>query len=432
MKQFRNLCSLVLSAALILSLMPGVFAAEGTLNNFQKVQTYSGQFADVPAGEWYTPNVQAAFELSLMKGNSDTQFNPRGEISVAEALALACRVNSTYHYGVRDLPAAASGPWYQNYVDYAVAAGILYQGQFSDYSAPANRAQFAMLLASALPESALPAINTVENIPDVPADASYAWAVYRLYNAGILAGSDAYGTFHPFTSISRAESAAIITRMADASKRVKVTLKPVTYVTLYNIDGEKISVKDYEVSGYQNTGWYLPEDYIQVLGRKICTSADEILQKSGNYAAVVDFLEGAMAEAEGTSAYNIIAAKRSEMLASWQKENKCPVAILGYTISENSIGTPEVNITLRNLTNRDIKAFEVEWACVDAYGKITADWPTLYNGKVTGYMERDTLYADEVATYTWTLYSNTRTTSIQGCHMVRIAFADGSIWPKSK
>lgn len=391
-----------------------------SLDNFKKSQTYNNQFTDVPAGEWYAPNVQAAYELGLMKGNSDTQFNPTGNISIAETLALACRIHSTYNTGVGDLPAATSGPWYQNYVDYALANAIMYDGQFTDYTAPANRAQFALILASSLPLSALPEINAdLSEIPDVAVNTSYAWAVYRLYKAGVLAGSDEYGTFIPYSNISRAESAAIVTRMANPASRVRVELKPVPIIKLYNSNGESVDIKATEAQSYLAQGWNYYADYV-------CAKADASAN-SGNYASAVDFVENAMNTASDSDR-NTLNAKKSALLAKWQSVNKCPVAILGYTITYNSINIPEVNIKFRNLTDKDITAFEVEWTCIDAYGKVTTDWPTLYNGNFTGYIDNADLKAGTADDYYWTMNSNERTASIRNCHMTRIAFADGTTW----
>lgn len=82
-------------------------------------------------------------------------------------------------------------------------------------SAAATRAQFAAILARALPAEALTAQNSVpvDSVPDVPASA--AGGIYTLYRAGILTGSDGKRTFNPNSTISRAEVAAIVTRMAD-------------------------------------------------------------------------------------------------------------------------------------------------------------------------------------------------------------------------
>ena len=48
--------------------------------------------------------------------------------------------------------------------------------------------------------------------------------ILMLYQAGVLTGSDIYGTFHPDNSIKRSEAAAIIARMAIPSERKNVTL----------------------------------------------------------------------------------------------------------------------------------------------------------------------------------------------------------------
>ena len=218
----KRLLSLLLTGALCLSLSAPALAAG--LENFQKTNTYTaGQFTDVPAGEWYAANVQAAYELGLMEGSSETTFNPSGNLTIAEALVLACRLHSTY-VGDGATFAGSGGAWYQPYVDYAVETAILSPGTYSDYTATATRAQFASILAAALPAEALTAINSVTALPDVAADAAYAPAVLSLYNAGVLTGSDAAGSFKPDTTIQRSEVATIVTRMADPSLRKTFTL----------------------------------------------------------------------------------------------------------------------------------------------------------------------------------------------------------------
>lgn len=96
-------------------------------------------------------------------------------------------------------------------------------------------------------------ISNIEEgaIPDVPVDASYAEAVYRLYDAGVLTGNDSYGTFAPFSYITRGAAAALIGRMADASLRKAVTLEkapfqPVAISQLQNRSSLKKSCTDAE------------------------------------------------------------------------------------------------------------------------------------------------------------------------------------------
>ena len=218
----KRILSLVLAGALCLGLSAPALAAG--LDNFGKVNTYTaGQFTDVPADAWFAPNVQAAYELDLMTGSSATTFNPNGNLTIAEALVLACRLHSTY-VGDGETFAVNGGTWYQPYVDYAVKNSIVAAGAYTDYTATATRAQFAAILAAALPDEALPAINSVTSLPDLDASATYATAVLKLYNAGILTGSDSAGSFKPTSTIQRSEVATIVTRMADKSLRKTFTL----------------------------------------------------------------------------------------------------------------------------------------------------------------------------------------------------------------
>ncbi|MFR6378562.1 MAG: S-layer homology domain-containing protein [Evtepia sp.] len=60
----------------------------------------------------------------------------------------------------------------------------------------------------------LPSINNVQTLPDVTGSTKYSQEIFSLYNAGVLTGSDVFGTFKPNDNIIRAEAAAILTRVA--------------------------------------------------------------------------------------------------------------------------------------------------------------------------------------------------------------------------
>lgn len=216
----------ILCFSMVIGIMPaGIFASEPGPENFKKVNTYvPGQFEDVSASDWFAPNVADAYELGLMIGAGDAFFNAYGDVTVAEAVTMAARIHSIYTRGSDRFEKAAL--WYRPYLDYAVWNGVI-AVEYADYGKAATRAEFAEILAGALPAEALGEINIVADgaIPDVDPKAEYAPEVYKLYRAGILAGNDDHGTFTPDSNIARAAAAAIVTRMADASLRVKVTLK---------------------------------------------------------------------------------------------------------------------------------------------------------------------------------------------------------------
>lgn len=194
--------------------------------HFPKVTVYfQGQFSDVPTDQWFTNNVANAFSLGLMKGNSSTTFNPYGDVTVAEAIAMAARIHSIYTTGTENFTQGT--PWYQCYLDYAYKNKIISYAYYNcDVKHKATRAQFAEIFAAALPDEALSIKNSVSDnaVPDVKMKDSYSAPVYKLYRAGILAGGDAKGTFSPGTFITRAECATIVARMADSDNRVSFSL----------------------------------------------------------------------------------------------------------------------------------------------------------------------------------------------------------------
>lgn len=199
--------------------------------HFARRATYNkGHFKDVSSSQWYASNVASAYELGLMKGTSNTTFNPSGDVTIAEALTMASRIHSIYTTGSENFVQSGQN-WYQVYVDYANQNGIIddtYNSYYKlgDVTRKATRAEFAMFFAGALPDKGLAAINIIYDnaVPDV-GNIACSSAVYKLYRAGILTGSDVKGTFHPTSFITRAEAAAIVDRMAESNDRVIFSLK---------------------------------------------------------------------------------------------------------------------------------------------------------------------------------------------------------------
>jgi hypothetical protein len=176
-----------------------------------KYEYTPGQFTDV-TNQWYSESVRKVYELGLMKGNSDGNFSPEGTITLAEAIAMAARLHNICSGGSGEFTQGT--PWYNVYVDYAVKNGIINQDDFSDYSLEAKRGEMAYIFASAIPKTAIVKINNVGTLPDVDDNTKYHDSIFLLYRAGVITGNDAIGTFEPETNITRAQAAAIITRIA--------------------------------------------------------------------------------------------------------------------------------------------------------------------------------------------------------------------------
>jgi len=239
----KRVFSLLLTLAMMLSMAPAALAASGSLDNFEKSREYAvGQFTDVSDSAWYAAGVKNAYELGLVNGSSASTFNPDGNITVVETLALASRLHDIYNGG--DGVFEQGSPWYQVYIDYAVEQEIIAPDAYETYTVSAKRSDFASIMAAAFPEKALKAINEIERIPDVDESADFAEAVYLLYNAGILTGSDAQGTFNPDSNIRRSEVATIVTRMADTEQRKSFELIDPTVLCQENLQGRWVHYSD--------------------------------------------------------------------------------------------------------------------------------------------------------------------------------------------
>jgi hypothetical protein len=191
-----------------------------------RVRDYEGQFSDVAEDAWYYSYVSAGYEYSLFEGRGDG-FDPGAQITVAELLTLSARLHAAY--AGEDVPAPeADAAWYMPYVRYLFDRNLL-ELSIDDYTAPATRAQLAGIFALSLPEECYDAPNDtlVDDayasggyITDVDASTPYQAQILWMYRQGLLSGMDESGSYLPDETTTRAETAAVVTRMVDPTLRI--------------------------------------------------------------------------------------------------------------------------------------------------------------------------------------------------------------------
>ena len=190
-----------------------------------------------------------------------TKLSPASAI-FAMAIKLAACMHQLYKDG-QVLIVPGGEPWYQTYVDYCKSVGII-KADYS-YGEKATRYGYMEIFANALPDDALKAINNVpdNSIPDVPSSESYAPAVYKLYRAGILQGSDAEHNCKPYDNIKRSEVAAILTRMMDETKRVRFDMATSESIIKVTVSGTQFTHKTGTITkvGVQAEGGTRPYTY---------------------------------------------------------------------------------------------------------------------------------------------------------------------------
>ncbi len=214
----------MLKAILSVSLAAAALVTASQAKGFTKTNTYTdGQFADVKSTAWYASDVKSAYELGFVNGKSDTLYVPEGNVTVAEGITMATCVHSIYNG--KTIAEKTGGKWYDMYVEYAKANGLIEENQYTNYDRNIMRYEMALLFANAMPESYFTPKNDIKDIPDVAETEDYYDELMMLYRAGVVLGSDDYGNFYATNSIKRSETSAIINRVALPENRVSGTLK---------------------------------------------------------------------------------------------------------------------------------------------------------------------------------------------------------------
>jgi len=222
-RRIARVLSIILAFVMLFVITISVQAG---MDRFTKIKTYDGQFADVKPGDWFYGDIANAYCYGLANGTGDS-FAPFGNVSIAEAITFAARINGIYHD--RNIETSGAEAWYIGNIRYAETYGIIFPGQFAGgYDAPATRAQMGYIFSKALPDSEYTAINPdISSIADMTANDMYYAEILKLYRAGIVAGADG-GIFRPDANISRAEAAAILNRIVDSAQRLKIDVPVIT------------------------------------------------------------------------------------------------------------------------------------------------------------------------------------------------------------
>lgn len=183
-------------------------------------------FLDADESAWYGSQqqgvIKSVVQLGIMNGYTDGTFHPIGNITLSEAIKMAAVVHATCNNQTISFSASDGGEWYDAYLNYCVKNRIVSSDEYSSLDAYATRAQIAHIFAKATSDFAV--VNDVDYdyIPDVSERSEYADEILALYRAGILTGDERTRAFRPFDTITRAEAAAIISRVALPTTRIKI------------------------------------------------------------------------------------------------------------------------------------------------------------------------------------------------------------------
>ena len=183
-------------------------------------------FLDADESAWYGSQqqgvIKSVVQLGIMNGYTDGTFHPIGNITLSEAIKMAAVVHATCNNQTISFSASDGGKWYDAYLNYCVKNRIVSSDEYSSLDAHATRAQIAHIFAKATSDFAVVNDIDYDYIPDVSERSEYADEILALYRAGILTGDERTRAFRPSDTITRAEAAAIISRVALPTTRIKI------------------------------------------------------------------------------------------------------------------------------------------------------------------------------------------------------------------
>lgn len=114
------------------------------------------------------------------------------------------------------------------------------------------------------------------------------------------------------------------------------------------------------------------------------------------------------------------------------KAHGIPLFFLSAEVWYDAIGTPEVRIIAKNISNKDIDAYSIQVYCYNNYNEPVnhySNQTNVFNGISQGVLiaGKTTFLHDE-----WTLYGYDNTTKVK-IYLKKVHFTNDSIWfPKDK
>jgi len=223
--------------------------------NATPVSAASGNpFSDVPADSWATDAIELALEKGLMQGMGDGTFGYGRQITRAQFVALLSNMFgwSTIRPQTQSFADVAANRWYYEYVETAASLGIVSsQGRFYP-NAPILRQDMAVMLVRALGYSQLARqLAVTDHVPFTDIN-NYKGYIIFAYDTGIIGGVGS-GRFAPYSTATREQAAAIITRVYN---RLNATLDWLHGFYAFASFGQRGLIRDMNAVSF---GWSVME-----------------------------------------------------------------------------------------------------------------------------------------------------------------------------
>ena len=230
----KQIISGIITAGLALSLSVPVLALELTIKDSVSSQqaipqqTSTVSFRDIPSTHWAYGAISEMTAKGLFGGkvvydDSTALFAPDDTMTRAEFTVVVVR--ALYKSELDAMPAVSL--WWSNAYKVALDKGILKSNELDNGNMDKgmSRQEMALVLVRAAEqkgESASQLVPTSKIADYNTVGTYYRDSVVKAFSMGMLAGTDAKGTYNPQATMNRAQGAAVLNRLVDSSSRIKV------------------------------------------------------------------------------------------------------------------------------------------------------------------------------------------------------------------
>lgn len=249
MKKSKKLLSLLLAMLMFASILP-----------LSALAAFGLPFTDVPRNAWYYPVVKAAYEKGITNGVTATTFEPEASVTREQFLVMLFRAADVRldlihqavsgmtdeHFSEIGLADVTKDAWYADAV--YCAWGMTVTNGVDDthfgVGQPITREQMATMAERFMEVRLHVALKAAEHPTAAFSDADQVsdWAkeaVEAMRIAGILQGDDQQRV-NPKSGATRAEAAAVLLRLADATERVSFVPEGTAWIRVINDTGMNV------------------------------------------------------------------------------------------------------------------------------------------------------------------------------------------------
>ncbi|QIB69322.1 S-layer homology domain-containing protein [Aminipila butyrica] len=223
----KKIVCVILIGILLLGTVSIVYAEESAISvwNPASKMEFKTIYTDIESGNWAYEAVNAMAEKGVVKGYPDGSFKPLGTVTYGEFIKMALIAGTGEDIG--NAPAinektGAKQNWALNYYTEALGKGYFgstdIKAEQLDRSIP--RSDMALITSSILGDIKIENYDKLENsLTDVNSTVKNDYDIIKSYASGIITGYED-NTFKPENTLTRAESATVIYRLTDESKRI--------------------------------------------------------------------------------------------------------------------------------------------------------------------------------------------------------------------